>query len=148
MQRSWLGWQIGMESKGLKVNIGKTAVMVSSRRGTKVNIKDSQGTSTRQVNKIKYLGVTISEEGGSEEAVRARVNAAWGNLCGVISDKKMPRKLKSKLYMTVMRPVFLYGSEYCTDSRENNDGDVEKNKRSNIERQSKECGHKKGSTCE
>ena len=42
-QKRWLGWQIGMESKGLKVNIGKTEVMVSSRKGTKVNIKDSQG---------------------------------------------------------------------------------------------------------
>ena len=66
-----------MESKGLKVNIGKTEVMVSSKRGTKANIKDSQGTSIRQVNKFKYLSVTISE-GGSEEAVRARVSAAWG----------------------------------------------------------------------
>ena len=54
------------------------------------NIKDSQGTSLRQVNKFKYLGVTISD-GGSEEAVRARVSAAWGkwrDLSGVISDKK------------------------------------------------------------
>jgi hypothetical protein len=50
--------------------------MVNSRRGTKTNIKDSQDTSIRQVNKFKYLGVTISEEGGSEEAVRARVSAA------------------------------------------------------------------------
>ena len=68
MQRRWLDWQIGMESKGLKVNIGKTEVMVSSRRGTKSNIKESQSTSLRQVNKFKYLDVTISEEGGSEEA--------------------------------------------------------------------------------
>ena len=106
-----------MESKGLKVNIGKTEVMVSSRRGTKVNIKDSQGTSLRQVNKFKYLGVTISEEGGSEEAVRATVSAAWGkwrDLSGVISDKYMPRKLKIKLYMTVIRPVLLYGVECWT----------------------------------
>ena len=49
MQRRWLDWQIGMESKGLKVNIEKTEVMVSSRRGTKANIKDS----LRQVNKFK-----------------------------------------------------------------------------------------------
>ena len=58
-----------------------------------------------QGNKFKYLCVTISEEGGSEEAVRARVSAAWGkwrHLSGVISDKKMPRKLKTKLYMTVI----------------------------------------------
>ena len=77
MQRSWLGWQIGMESKGLKVNIGKTEVMVSSRRGTKANIKESQGPGLRQVNTFQYLDVTISEEGGLEEAVRARVSAAW-----------------------------------------------------------------------
>ena len=79
-----------MKSKGLKVNIGKTEVMVSSRRGTKVNIKDSQGTSLRQ-NKFKYLGVTISEEGGSEEAVRARFSAAlgkWRDLSSASSDQK------------------------------------------------------------
>ena len=114
MQRRWLDWQIGMESKGLKVNIGKMEVMVSSRRGTKANIKDSLGTSLRQVNKFKYLSVTISEEGGSEEAVRARVGVAWGkwrDLSRVISDKKMTMKLKINLYMTVIRPVLLYGAE-------------------------------------
>ena len=92
-------------------------MMVSSRRGTKANITDSLGSSLRQVNKFKYLGVTISEEGGSEEAVRARVSAAWGkwrDLSGVISDKKMPRKLKIKLFVTVIRPVLLYGAECWT----------------------------------
>ena len=126
MQKRGLGWQIGMASKGL----------VSSKRGTKANIKDSQGTSLRQVNKFKYLGVTVSEEGGSEEAVRARVSAAWGkwrDLSGVISDKKMTRKLKIKLNMTVIISVLLYGAECWTvkkggtDSRENRDEDVEKN---------------------
>ena len=106
-----------MENKGLKVNIGKKEVMVSSRRGTKVNIKDNQGTRLRQVNKFKYLGVTISEEGGSEEAVKARVRAAWGkwrDISGVISDKNMPRNLKIKLYMTVIRRVLLYEAECWT----------------------------------
>ena len=100
MQRRWLDWQIGMERKGLKLNIGKTEVVVSSRRGTKANIKDSQGTSLRQVNKFKYLGVTISEEGGSEEAVRASVSAAWGkwrDLSGVISDKKILEKTEMRM---------------------------------------------------
>ena len=110
--------------------------MVSSRRGTKANIKDSQGTSLRQVNKFKYLGVTISEEGGSEEAVRARVSAAWGkwrDLSGVISDKKMPRKLKIKLYMTVIRPVFLYGAE-CWTVRKKEKQILEKTERKMLRR--------------
>ena len=88
-----------------------------THRFLKMEFKLNQGTSLRQVNKFKYLGVTISEEGGSEEAVRARVSAAWGkwrDLSGVICDKKMPRKLKIKLYMTVIRPVLLYGAECWT----------------------------------
>ena len=73
------------------------------------------------MNKFKYLGVTVSEEGGSEEAVRARVSAAWGkwrDLSAVISDKNMPRKLKIKLYMTVIRPVLQYEAECWTVRKE------------------------------
>ena len=69
------------------------------------------------MNKIQYVDVIISEKGGSEEAVRARVSATWGkwrDLSGVISDKKMPRKFNIKLYVTVVRPVLLYGAECWT----------------------------------
>ena len=38
----------------------------------------------------------------------------WRDLSGVISDKKMPRKLKIKLYMTIIRPVLLYVAECWT----------------------------------
>ena len=51
------------------------------------------------------------------KTVRARVSAAWGkwrDLSGVISDKNMPRKLKTKLYTTVIRPLLLYGAECWT----------------------------------
>ena len=44
--------------------------------------------------------------------------------------------------------TFIYTHHRRTDSRENRNEDVEKNIRSNIERQSKECGHQKGSRCE
>ncbi|GFR65444.1 hypothetical protein ElyMa_001947700 [Elysia marginata] len=45
LQRRWLKWQIGLESKGLKVNTGKTEVKVSGRNRTKVNIKDKKAGS-------------------------------------------------------------------------------------------------------
>ena len=74
--------------------------MVSGRNGTKVNIKDKEGKELNQVDQFKYLGVTFSEEGGSETAVRARVKAGWQKwreLGPVIADKKIPTKLKTKL---------------------------------------------------
>jgi len=105
------------------------------------------------VNKFKYLGVTISEEGGSEEAVRARVSAAWSkwrDLSGVISDKKMQRKLKIKLYMIVIRPVLLSGAE-CWRVRQKEEQILEKTKKRMLQRikgvtlrDSKECGHQEG----
>ena len=99
------------------MNTGKTEVMVSGRNGTKVNIKDKEGRELNQVDQFKYLGVTFSEEGGSETAVRARVKAAWQKwreLGPVIADKKIPTKLKTKLYTTAVRPVILYGAECWT----------------------------------
>ena len=113
MQRRWLDWQIAMESKGLKVNTGKTEVMISSRRGTKANIKDSQGTSLRQVNKFKYLGVTNSEEGGSEEAEEQEL-VQRGASGDTYAELSVTMKLKIKLYMTVIRSVLLYGAECWT----------------------------------
>jgi len=94
LQDKWRKWQEGMEGKGLKVNTSKTEVMVSTRGETKAHIKDRNGEELKQVNKFKYLGVTLSEEGGSATAVRARVTAAWAKwreLAAVMGDKKMPR---------------------------------------------------------
>ena len=76
------------------------------------------------ISQFKYLGVTFSEEDGSEIAVRARVKAAWQKwreLGPVIADKKIPTKLKTKLYTTVVRPVILYGAEcWTTGMKEEN----------------------------
>ena len=35
----------------------------------------------------------------------------------MINDGKMPRKIKGKLYMTVIRPVMLYGAEMWTGTK-------------------------------
>ena len=63
---------------------------------------------------FKYLGGIITEEGGTEAAVKARIKEAWrkwDEVTGVILDKKIPLKLRIKIYKTVIRPVMLYGGE-------------------------------------
>ncbi|GFO05113.1 hypothetical protein PoB_003161800 [Plakobranchus ocellatus] len=103
-----------METKGLKVNTGKTEVMVSGKGDERIVIRDKEGETLNQVQKFKYLGLMLGEKGKSMLAVRARVKAAWEKwreIGPVIGDRKMPRKLKTKLYTTMVRPVILYGAE-------------------------------------
>ena len=46
--------------------------------------------------------------------MRQRVKVVWQKwreVSGVILDKKIPLKLRMKIYKTVLRPVLLYGAE-------------------------------------
>ena len=135
-----------MESKGLKVNTGKTEVMVSGRNGTKVTIKDKEGKELNQVDQFKYLGVTFSE-GGSETAIRAREKAVWQKwreLGPVIADKKIPTKLKTRLYTSgetchlVWSRMLDGRSERGKYSKEDRNENAEKNQGGDSERQNEE----------
>ena len=52
--------------------------------------------------------------------ISQRVSAAWGNwkrCSGVLCDRRMPVKLKGKIYETVVRPALLYGAETWATTR-------------------------------
>ena len=56
-------------------------------------------------------------EGGTTTDCKNRVRLAWNKwreVTGVICDKKVPVKLKHKIYKTVMRPTVTYGAECWT----------------------------------
>ena len=66
---------------------------------------------------FKYLGLALNNKGRPEDPVKARVTAAWNKwrqMSGVLGDRRMPRKLKVKIYKTVVRPVLMYGAEVWT----------------------------------
>ena len=114
LQERFLTWKRSLERGGLKVNLGKTKTMLSCRGGyEEVNIQQEDGTKLKQNNEFKYLGSVIAE-GGTEKAVRHRVKEAWRKcreVSGVVLDKRMPLKVKKKVYKSVVRPVLLYGAE-------------------------------------
>ena len=73
-----------------------------------------EGKPLPSVNSFKYLGSVIYGSGECGKDVDGRIKVAWSrwrDLSGVIYDKKVPMKLKSKLYKTVVRPAMVYGSE-------------------------------------
>ena len=115
LQERYEAWQECLERGGLRVNIRKTEVMLSSREGREdLHVMSGDRGELKQATSFKYLGSVISEEGGCDLEVRQRIKAAWAKwrqVSGVILDKKIPLKLRIKVYKTVIRPVLLYGGE-------------------------------------
>ncbi|VDP20859.1 unnamed protein product [Heligmosomoides polygyrus] len=83
----------------------------------------------RQVNGIelprtsvfKYLGSAIASDGVLLVKANSRVSAAWSkwrSLTGVLWDKKVPERLKSKIYRAVFRPVAIYVAECSPATKE------------------------------
>ncbi|VDP09237.1 unnamed protein product, partial [Heligmosomoides polygyrus] len=61
-----------------------------------------------------YLGSAVASDGSALVEVNSRRNAAWfkwRSLTGVLCDKKIPERPKSKIYSAVVRPVAIYGAE-------------------------------------
>jgi hypothetical protein len=110
-------WTERLEKYGLKVNRLKTVYMVAKFSKNNSDTPEEVAIGSRPlktVTSFRYLGSLIQESGSVEEEIRCRATAAWSKwreISGVVCDKKMPLRLKSKVYKTVIRPVLLYGAE-------------------------------------
>ena len=118
-------WRKALEERGMRVSRPKTQFIDFSfeqnAQGNRTQVK-ILGEEVERVTHFKYLGTSIEEEGGMETEIANRVGAGWmnGKKCsGVVCDKKMPVKLKGKVYRTVVRPAMLYGAEtWATNKRQ------------------------------
>ena len=71
-------------------------------------------TKVPRVKEFKYLGSTVQESGGCEREVKKRVQAGWNGwrrVSGVICDRRLPARVKGKVYSSVVRPAMVYGLE-------------------------------------
>ena len=67
-----------------------------------------------RVKEFKYLGSTVQESGGYEREVKKRVQEGWNGwrrVSGVICDRRLPARVKVKVYSSVVRPATVYGLE-------------------------------------
>ncbi|KAJ4426484.1 hypothetical protein ANN_27298 [Periplaneta americana] len=104
---------------GLEVNPEKSKYMIMSRdqnivqNGT-IKIGD---LSFEEVEKFKYLGVTVTNINDTREEIKRRIN--MGNACyhsveKLLSSSLLSKNLKVRIYKTVILPVVLYGCETWT----------------------------------
>jgi len=114
MQTRFTAWQDRLEGRGFKINASKTETMSCAKAEEKLEITDNKGNKLRQVETFKYLGAVLSANGGCESDVKNRIKAAWSKwreVSGVVCDKNMSKRVKGKVYKTMIRPVLMYGAE-------------------------------------
>ena len=66
------------------------------------------------VKNFKYLESTVQESGGCEREVKKRVQAGWNGwrrVSRVICDRRLPARVKGKVYSSVVRPAMVHGLE-------------------------------------
>ena len=73
-----------------------------------------EDTKVPRVKEFKYLESTMQESGSCEREVKKRVQARWNGwrrVSGVICDRRLPARVKGKVYSSVVRPAMVYGFE-------------------------------------
>jgi len=63
-----------------------------------------------KVEKLKYLGSILEERRDIDDDINHRIRVGWQkrkNESGVLCDKKIPVRLKEKVYRMVVRPALL-----------------------------------------
>ena len=108
-------WRYALERRGMKVNRRKTEYMcVNERQDNSSGTVKMQGEEVAKVEDFKYLGSTVQSNGECGREVKKRVQAGWNGwrrMSGVICDRRVPPRVKGKVYKVAVRPAMLYGLE-------------------------------------
>ena len=101
--------RVVFERHGLKISRTKTEYLPSPTNDTETTVKIVDAE-LPTVTSFKYLGSISTSEGGSQADVINRIRI-WRMKWKVMCDRKMPVKLKDKVFRTIIRPAMAYGSE-------------------------------------
>ena len=97
----------------MKVSRSKTEYLCINRRNDKETVK-MKHTKVPRVKEFKYLESIMQESGSCEREVKRRVQAEWNGwkkVLQVICNRRLPARVKGKVYSSVVRPAMVYGLE-------------------------------------
>ena len=113
VERRLESWRYALERRWMKVSGSKTKYLCINGGNEKETVK-MEDTKVPRVKEFKYLGSTVQESDNCEREVKKRVQAGWNGwrrISGVICDRRLPAKIKEKVYSSVVRPAMVYGLE-------------------------------------
>ena len=73
-----------------------------------------EGHTFRKVSQFKYLGSIITQDNELKTEVSTRIqlaNKGYYGLERILKSRTLSKNLKIRIYMTLLRPIVLYGSE-------------------------------------
>ena len=117
MERNLAEMNVVMEKWGMKMHWGKTKVMMVSRTGEECKIS-VEGEEVEEVERLKYLRVTISGDGGCDDEIEQRIGAA-ARVVGamrkeVLERRELQKKTKMRVFNAMVVPTLLYRCETWT----------------------------------
>jgi hypothetical protein len=101
---------------GLEVNAEKTKYMLLScyqNAGQNDDIKTAN-RSFENVAQFKYMGKTLTFQNLTQEGIKRRLNsgnAYHHSVLKLLSSRLLSKKVKTRIYKTIILPVTLYGCE-------------------------------------
>ena len=106
-------WRYALERRGMKVSRSKTEYLCINGGNDDKTVK-MEDTKVPRVKEFKYLGSTVQESGSCDKEVKKRMQAEWNGwrkVSGVICNRRLPARVKGKVYSSVVRPAIMYGLE-------------------------------------
>ena len=94
----------------MKVSRSKTEYL-SINGGNDNKTEKMENKKVPRVKEFKYLGSMVQESCSCEREVKGRVQAGWRKISGAICDRRLPARVKGKVYSSVVRPAMVYGLE-------------------------------------
>ena len=106
-------WRYALERTGMKVSRSKTKYLCVNGGNDEETVK-MEDTNVPRVKEFKYLGSTVQKSGSCEREIKRKMQAGWNKwrkVSGVICDRRLPARVKGKVYRSVVRPAMVYGLE-------------------------------------
>ena len=106
-------WKYALERRKMKVSRSKTKYLCINGGNNDKTMK-MDDTKVPRVKEFKYLESTVQESCSCERKVKKRVQAGWNGwrkVSGVICNRRLPARIKGKVYSSVVKPAMVYKLE-------------------------------------